>query len=428
MSDDSQYDDANQRASLDAIIREEIARQGPLTFARFMELALYHPTLGYYNGGGAGREPIGWEGDFFTSGDLHPLWGWALARQVHQMWELLGRPERFSVVEPGAGRGLLAPAVWRYALHTAPDWGHALHYYLIDQSPPESPLHAARVQRLALDLAQVDVPGGRTQWTSLDTFAPDHYGGHGPITGCILSNELVDALPTHRVQKQGDGLREIYVALDAQSGRLIETLDEPSSAAVAGYLDEYGVPWRGYPDGWQAEVCLTARDWMRQVARSVARGFVLTIDYGDMARRLYTRDRRFGTLAAYAHHQRSERPLAQPGRQDVTAHVNFTALLEVGRAEGLRLAGYTPQRDLLERLGIRAEAAALATRLYPYADSERQTSRGQLDYLRRSSLRAAISTLLDPRGLGGFNALALHRGVPGARSALLGFAGAGEAD
>ncbi|MEO7001875.1 MAG: SAM-dependent methyltransferase [Ktedonobacterales bacterium] len=425
---ESQHDDnhntdhsANLRESLDAIIHDEIARQGPIPFARFMELALYHPTLGYYNGGGADREPIGWEGDFFTSGDLHPLWGWALARQLHQMWELLGKPGRFSVVEPGAGRGLLAPAVWRYALQSAPDWGRALHYYLVDQSPPESPLRAARSQRLAHNLSQLDVPDGRVQWTTLDAFAPDHAGGRGPITGCIVSNELVDALPVHRIEKQGGALREIAVALDAHSGRLIETLGDPSSAAVARYLDEYHIPWRAYPDGWQAEVCLAARNWMRQVARSLARGLILTVDYGDTARRLYTRDRRHGTLMVYAHHQLGERPLAQPGRQDLTAHVNFTALLAAGRAEGLRLAGYTTQRDLLERLGIRAEADALAARLYPYADSERQTSRGQLDYLRRSSLRTAINTLLDPHGLGNFKALALHRSVPGARSALQGF-------
>ena len=100
---------------LETIIRDEIARVGPLPFARYMALALYHPTLGYYSGGGQGREPVGWAGDYVTSGALHPLWGWSIARQLQQMWVLLGCPRDFDVIEMGAGRGLLAREAWRYA-------------------------------------------------------------------------------------------------------------------------------------------------------------------------------------------------------------------------------------------------------------------------------------------------------------------------
>src|SRR5262249_22408546 len=118
-------------SALEAIIRGAIAREGPLPFARFMALALYHPALGYYTGGARGREPLGWEGDYLTSGDLHPLWGWTIAHQMHQMWELLGRPALFDVLEPGAGRGLLAREVWRYAREQAPNWSSALRYTLV---------------------------------------------------------------------------------------------------------------------------------------------------------------------------------------------------------------------------------------------------------------------------------------------------------
>ncbi len=409
-SNDSESD------NLPALIRDEIAQAGPMTFARFMALALYHPALGYYAGGGQGREPIGWEGDYFTSGDLHPLWGWCIARQLHQVWELLDRPGRFDVVEPGAGRGLLAREVWRYALERAPEWGEALRYTLADRAPASSPLRAAREERLAGELRALGTPAQATRWAD---DLEEAFGQEG-IVGCVISNELVDALPVHLVEKRGDTLAEVYVAVDAVTGRLQETLGPPSSPEVAGYLDRFGVPWHGFPNGWRAEVCLEAPAWMRRVASGLRRGLVLTIDYGDSARRLYTPLRRRGTLAVYARHQFGEDPLAHPGQQDLTAHVNFSALIQAGREAGLRFVALTTQRAFLEHLGIREETEALATRLYPYADIERHTSRGQMDYLRSSSLRNAVATLLRPGGLGGFKVLAQHRGMPGVGRKLAG--------
>jgi SAM-dependent MidA family methyltransferase len=396
---------------LETLIRETIAREGPLPFARFMALALYHPTLGYYAGGGQGREPIGWSGDYFTSGDVHPLWGWCIARQLHAMWTLLGRPAIFSVVEPGAGRGLLARDVWAYALEHAPDWASALRYTLVDRALAGSPLRARREAALAAALAALSAPPGAVRWAgALEDAAPP-----GSV-GCVVANELVDALPVHIVEVRNGALQEIYV--DAAPGRLVERLGPLSHPDLAGYLDHYRIPWRTYGAGWRAEICLEAASWMRAAARVHARGFVLILDYGDTARRLYTRDRRRGTLTAYTRHQLGERPLANPGQQDLTAHVNFSALRGAGRAAGLRTAGFTTQRDLLQRLGIQAEVEARAARLYPFADSERHTDRGQTDYLRRASLRNAVAALLHPQGLGGFKALLQHRGVPGARPGL----------
>ncbi len=399
---------------MEDLIREEITREGPMTFARFMALALYHPTLGYYSGGGAGREPLGWGGDYFTSGDLHPLWGWSLARQIHQIWELLGRPPRFDVAEPGAGRGLLAREIWRYARERAPDWSAALRYTLVDRAAPDSPLRAKREARLASELHALDVPPGATCWVrSLD----EAFGPRG-LTGVVVSNELVDALPVHVLQVRQGRLWELYVAL--RDGRLIPGLDDPSTPELEAYLDRYRIPWRDYPEGWQCEVCLLAPPWMESVGHVIGRGFVLTIDYGDTARRLYTRDRYRGTLAAYARHQLGDDPLAQPGRQDLTAHVNFTALVEAGRSQGLRLARMITQREFLLNLGIRDEAEALGRTLYPAADTERSTDRGQADHLRRMTLRNAVAALTDPRGLGSFQVLIQQRGVPGAARQLLG--------
>lgn len=394
---------------LEAIIRAEIEREGPITFARFMELALYHPQLGYYMGGGAGREPVGWSGDFFTSGDVSPLWGWAIARRLHQMWQALGSPARFEVIEPGAGRGLLAASVWRYALALDERWAAALRYTLVDRAAPDlpdAPLRASRATRLAAELATIPAPPDAVRWADdLAEAASD-----GPITGCVVSNELVDALPVHRVEARDGQLAEVYIALDAATGRLTELVAEPSSARVAAYLDSYGVPWRTFGDGWRAEVSLAAEDWMRALAATLGQGFALTIDYGASARRLYTRDRRRGTLMAYTHHQLGERPLIRPGEQDLTAHVNFSALARVGAAAGLRVTRYTTQAALLRGLGMPEQAEALAARLFPFADSARTTDRGQADHLRRAALRNAVATLLNPHGLGGFRALIQQRG------------------
>jgi SAM-dependent MidA family methyltransferase len=399
--------------ALETLIREEIARGGPMPFARFMAHALYHPTLGYYCGGGEGREPVGWSGDYFTSGDVHPLWGWCMARQLHEMWELLGRPDPFHVVEPGAGRGLLARAVWAYALENAPGWASALRCSLVEPMPPDSPLGAQREVALSQALDALGAPVGATRWaSSLREAAP------AGAAGCMVANELVDALPVHIVEVRAGTMCEVYV--DAAPGRLVEHLGPLSRPDLADYLDHFRVPWRGYPDGWRAEVCLEAADWMRGAAGVLARGFVLIIDYGDTARRLYTHARRRGTLAVYARHRLGERPLANPGSQDLTAHVNFSALVEAGRAAGLRTAGLTTQRTFLEHLGIRQEAEARAARLYPAADAARATDRGQAEYLRRASLRSAVATLLAPEGLGGFRVLVQHQDVPGAGRRLTG--------
>ena len=401
---------------LSRILADEISRNGPITFARFMAVALYHPTLGYYAGGGQGREPVGWEGDYFTSGDLHPLWGESIARQLHQMWELLGRPGRFDIVEPGAGRGLLARDVWGWALRNAPEWAATLHYTLADRAPKDTPLRMARETRLATELARLNVPEGATRWADdLDAALPAE-----GISGCVISNELADALPVHIVEKQGDSLQEVYVDVDLTRGRFVERLGPPSAPAVASYLEAFRVPWREFADGWRAEVCLEARAWMRRVAGGVRRGFVLTIDYGDTARRLYTRHRRRGTLAVYSQHQFGDRPLAQPGTQDLTAHVNFSALIQTGREHGLRLAGLTTQATFLSALGLRERIAAYSVQLVPTTGGGGVAGDSQLAYLRRISQRNALNVLLNPAGLGGFKVLIQQRGVPGSSRLLLG--------
>jgi SAM-dependent MidA family methyltransferase len=242
------------------------------------------------------------------------------------------------------------------------------------------------------------------------------------ITGVILSNELIDALPVHLVQVVDDTsprLAEVYVDVDPRGG-FIEQLEPPSSPAVAEYLGRFNIPWRTYGAGWRAEVNLAAEQWMREATCMLDMGFVLTIDYGASARRFYTRDRRHGTLAVYSRHQFGDRPLAAPGRQDITAHVNFSALARVGCEQGLAVAGYTTQSKFLRRLGVVEAARMLGQQFYPEADSERQSDHGQAAVLRRRMLESAAATLLAPRGLGGFRVLVQQRGEPNARHELTG--------
>jgi SAM-dependent MidA family methyltransferase len=318
------------------------------------------------------------------------------------MWRALGQPARFEIVEPGAGRGLLAREVWRYAVEREPAWSETLRYTLVDRAPAGSPLRVAREERLRAELVAIaPTVAERTRWS-------DELPAR--TVGSVMSNELADALPVHVLEKRGAALSEVYVTADAASGGFAETLGEPSSPEVAAYLDRYRVPWRGYPDGWRAEVCLAAERWMRSVAASVERGYALTIDYGDTARRLYTPERRHGTLATYSRHHFGDQALAQPGRRDLTAHVNFSALVLAGWEQGLRLEEMTTQAAFLERQGIRAEADALGRRLYPAAETERWTDRGQADLLRRKGLAGAVATLLNPHGLGGFRVLTQRRG------------------
>ena len=403
--------------SLEELIAQEIRREGPITFARFMELALYHHELGYYSGSGLGREPIGWSGDYFTSGDLHPLWGWTIARQLHQMWQLLGSPSRFDIVEPGAGRGLLAADVWRFALQQAAPWAESLRYTVVDRAAPDGALRQRRQERLDSELQRLHAPKHAVHIVDSPPDLP-----HG-IVGCVVSNEVVDALPTHILEKHEGRLAEVYVSYEPGDGRPIffELLGNPSSDEVASYLDKFAVPWLDFPDRWRCEVCPEAAAVYGELATRVERGYLLTIDYGAEASELYTPLRFRGTLAAYRQHQMQEQPLARPGHQDLTAHVNFSALIAAGHTFGLETVGITRQAEFLSQLGIQKEAQTLASRLYPYADSERHTDRGQADYLRRRSLLAAVSLLQDPGGLGAFLVLAQQRGTLPDGGNLLGF-------
>lgn len=365
---------------LQQLIVERIQREGPITFAEYMRMALYDPRYGYYMTGAA---KMGWEGDYYTSTDVSPLFAHCMGRQLYQMWEQLKHPAPFTVLEQGAGRGHLAQQIRDWTQQEAPDLSTVLDYQTED----------IRAGQDALDRAT-------------NALTPS----------VLLSNELVDAFPVHIVKKHEARLYEVYVAVQAD-GRLYEELAEPSSSAIADYLDGYKIPWTTFEDGWQAEINLEALRWMERTARLLQgsvpgrrrHGFTLTIDYGDKARTLYTRYRHHGTLACYYRHQLTERPLVRPGEQDITAHVNFSALINEGRRHGLRLQQFTTQRQWLTDLGIYEALERLRSRDFAIMDSERATDQGQIALLQWHNLRQRIAALTEASGMGNFKVLILKR-------------------
>jgi SAM-dependent MidA family methyltransferase len=362
---------------LEQRIFERIEREGALSFAAYMQMALYEPGCGYYV---SGTHKMGWEEkDYFTSTDLSTLFAICMGRQLQRMWEQLKRPRSFVVLEQGAGRGHLAQGVRDWAGKESPDFYAALAYRLED----------IRAGQDARDTA--------AQNTSQENVAPS----------VILTNELIDAFPVHIVEKHGERLYEVFVGL--QHGRLVETLKEPDDAVCEEYLDGYRVPWRSYSDGWRAEINRDALRWMERASSLLRRGFLLTIDYGDKARALYTRERREGTLACYYNHTLNDRPLLRPGQQDITAHVNFSAVIEEGRRHGLRLNAFTTQQAWLQNMGISEELERMRMRDYAASVTDRASDEGQIALLRWYALRQGVAALMDPAGMGNFKVLVMRR-------------------
>lgn len=349
-----------------------IQDEGPLTFAQYMDMALYESELGYYVSGPA---KMGWDkGDYFTSTDVAELFAHCLGRQLYQFWEKLKRPTSFTVLEQGAGRGYLAESVQAWATREAPEMAQALEYVTADIATGESSLSPT-------DQTAVHV---------------------------LLSNEMLDAFPVHVVEVRDGQLYEVYV--DYQDGHLCEIVSKPSSPRVANYLDHAKIPWRTFPTGWRAEINLEALNWLKQSVRLLlSHGFILAIDYGDKARKLYTRERRRGTLLCYHRHTTNEQPLRSPGEQDITAHVDFSALIEQGRALGLRLHTYTTQRLWLEACGLRVELEQRRTQDFALAENNRASDQGQIALLAWYNLRQQAAILSDPAGMGNFKVLVLRR-------------------
>ena len=357
-----------------ALIRET----GSLTFARFMELALYDEEHGYYmTGGGLSRtiSPIGGEGsDFFTAPSLSPLLAKCLVRQFAEIDERLGHPPVFHLVEMGPGDGTLLRDILQECREQQASLLPRLACILVERSP-------AFRRRQQETLAAWNELGEGIQWVDDLRAIAD-----ASLTGTLLSNELVDAFPVHRVRMGQDGLQELHVT--SCDDVLQEHWGEPSTPELASFLSDLDVE---LPVGFTTEINLEAVKWIKQVAEVLDCGVVITIDYGHTARDYFSPERKNGTLMGYHRHTVSTNPFTRVGEQDLTAHVNFSSLAHTGERVGLTTTGFTNLQHFLMSLGIEE--------LVEGCDQESAVVRAAAELLRPHGMGTTFKILIQHKGL-----------------------------
>ncbi len=318
---------------LEKKIIDKIKTEGPISFETFMHMALYEPGLGYY---ASEHIEIGKAGDFYTSQHVHPVFGAMIARQIEEMWELLGRPSDFSAIEPGAGAGLMCLDILHYLQNR--DFFSSFTYLIVETNPSVILKQRSVLNKYA----------GKVRWISSLEQA-------GRRKGCILSNELLDAFPVHLIEMEEE-LREIYLDLNRQGGQSTPPFQEvnrnPHTDSLIDYLQEFAIQ---LPKGYKTEINLGIKEWLRSAADVLSEGFILTVDYGYPALEYYSEDRNRGTLLCYFQHQVHENPYINIGHQDITAHVNFSSVKKWGECVGFQTIGFCRQGTYLISLGIDRE-------------------------------------------------------------------------
>ena len=336
--------------SLREQIEREIRQHGPIPFSRYMRICLYDPDHGYYS---ANAEQFGKAGDFYTSSDVHAVFGRLLARQFDEIWQALDRPSEIEILELGPGRGLFARDVLDWSKKKFPDFFTAQTYTLQESSPAlraklQDTLRGhigtgkAAVPEERPNLAQRFSAGYRTEDDQVPegrptgpcrTLAPET-----PLI--VFANEFFDAIPVEILSPAG----KLHLALE--NNRLQETWLPPLAEELE-FLDRYGV----HPEADERiEVPILAQHWMQQIAHSIKRGMLMIIDYG------YTHNQQLagrhrGTLMAYRHHSASPTPYQAPGEQDLTAHVNFTGLVAACEQSGMQVEKLRTQSQFLMGIG-----------------------------------------------------------------------------
>ncbi len=362
-------------------IAASIRETGPITFAAFMERALYDERLGYYR---SGRSTVGREGDYLTSPEVHPLFGAAVAATTAGVWEAMGEPARFTLVEVGPGSGALMADVLAWSDAQRPEFGRALRGVLVERSEEA---RAQQQRRLAY-------LGARVSWVAA-------LGEVAPIAGVVVANELLDAQPVHRMRwsDEGGAWEELFVGLSGS-----ETfIDVPEAVSQSGLL----APLTGIEpaDGQVVEVCPGLPSLVNELATALGAGALLLFDYGYGRERLYASWRGSGTLMTFHRHTPGEEPYVRVGEQDMTCHVDVDTVCEA--AEGAGLAAYptVSQADWLRGVG--------AASTPPVGEGGRGAE--MESYLSR---RRAVETLSDPGGLGRIQVMAFARGGLGALPGL----------
>ena len=380
----------NNSQALYKIVLEKI-RQSPksqLTFADYMDVVLYDPQYGYYS---SGAVEIGSKGDFFTAVSLGKDFGELLAIQLFQIWQNLHCPDNFSLVEMGAGNGDLAKDIINYLQENHSDFISVLNYIIIEKSPS---LRDTQQQKLA-DFNKINLT-----WKSWDEI-PDN-----KLVGCCFSNELVDAFPVHQIVIHNQSLQEVFVT--EKEGKITEHYDNISTAKLQQYFDlvEIEIMKQDYPQDYRTEVNLMALDWVETVAKKLNKGYLLTIDYGYQAAKYYHPQRSQGTLKCYYQHRHHNNPYVNLGQQDITTHVDFTALENQGKKSGLETVGLTKQAMFLMALGL--------------GDRLQELSSGKYNVREIFQRRNALHQLINSGGLGGFGVLIQGKNLTKAQHNLQG--------
>ncbi len=302
---------------LSEIIISKIQREGPISFHTFMDLCLYHPIYGYYTSTG---DKIGRDGDFITSSSLTTSFGATIGRQMEEIWHILGKKD-FTIVEYGAGQGLLCHDMLEYLKDNSPLYDHVR--YCIIEKRTHMPVEQLS-DKVKIYPSIEEIPG------DID---------------CIFSNELIDNFPVHQVAME-DELMEVYIDYKDKFTELLK----PANSILQEYFHELLIT---LPRGYRAEVNLDAIQWIKNVGSHLKKGFVITIDYGALSDDLYKPNRSCGTVLCYCKHQVSEDYFCNIGQQDITAHVNFSALEHWGEIAGLNTNGITSLGCFLQALGFR---------------------------------------------------------------------------
>ena len=373
------------------IIEQEIRERGPMPFSRYMELCLYHRELGYYS---RNAEQFGKAGDFFTSSDVHAVFGRLMARQFEEMWRLLGSSAQIEILELGPGRGLFAKDVLDWSAKKFPEFFSSLHYTLIERSP-------ALLQKLQPTLAsfiesgKVSISQGLKAKTENSNYTAEAVPQGAEIRRTlapevpviIFANEFFDALPIEIVSAKGQ------LQLSVAEKKFTETLTEASKDQLE-FLESYSV----HPDSAERlEVPLIAQDYAFQAATRIQKGFLVIIDYG------YTRDeqlagRHRGTLKALRQHSVSANPYQAPGEQDITADINFTALAAVVEHCGMNAQPLRTQSQFLMGIGEKNQ----------FADVFEECRLPQ----ERAKVALQLKHLITPAGMGeSFHVMVASKGV-----------------
>ncbi len=363
-------------------IVEQIRRLGPIPFSRYMQMCLYEPELGYYS---RAREQFGKAGDFYTSSDVHAVFGRLLARQFEEMWRALDSPPRLDIIELGPGRGLFALDVLDWSAKQFPEFARALHYALVEQSAHlRDRLHERLAEHIEQERAGI--------FDTLEAAAST--AGNNII---VFGNEFFDALPVEVVDYQG------ALRIAEEDMRFVETFDLPTGAE-AEFIDRYSV----HPEeGERVEAPLVSLQWVERIAEAFQgkRGFLVVIDYG------YTREEQLAgrhrdTVMSYRQHTVSTSPYEAPGEQDITAHVNFTAIRERGFQRGLEPVALLTQSQFL--LGIGEETQ--------FADAFQECKLPQ----EQAKVALQLKHLISPTGMGEtFQVLLMSAGVAKEKGAAL---------